>query len=263
MTVETDDIAAKLTAYYENRYRDQLRLPDWKERVALRLKEEEVFGEVVIRKLERWLNYDFADKRVLVVGTGTGAESIVLGQRGADVYGLEPNHDALTILKLKSAVRGIDADHFVSAMAEDIPFPDEYFDFIYCFTVLEHVQDVARSIDEMIRVCRTKGYVFLSMPDYRFPYEGHYKLRMIPLAPKFVQRIFFMLRGRYTKFFEGIQFLTEPALNRILWNRDVLTIRFYEPSLLQWKNKGFFSWFTRVFVIPKNQYIVLVKGFGS
>jgi 2-polyprenyl-3-methyl-5-hydroxy-6-metoxy-1,4-benzoquinol methylase len=43
---------------------------------------------------------------VLVVGTGTGAEFATLGNRGASVYGIDVNREAVSIVRLKGRARG-------------------------------------------------------------------------------------------------------------------------------------------------------------
>jgi hypothetical protein len=52
--------------------------------------------------------------------------------------------------------------------------------------------------------------------------------------------------------------LTVPRLDRILWDKDVITIRVFEPHLLIW-NRGFYRLFSKIFAINKNQNIILKK----
>ncbi len=255
------EIREKLAAYYTAYYRDALGLPDWPQRIANRMQEELTFAEPAVRKIESWLDYSFREKQVLVVGTGTGAEVVVLGQRGAFVRGIEPNSQALEVAQLKARRFGMDDQVLQQAVAERIPFPNEVFDFIYCHTVLEHVQDVGRSIDEMIRVTKPGGTIYLQTPDYRFPYEGHYKMTLIPFAPRWIQRIYLHVRGRPTRFINSVTFLTTPMLDRLLWIRPVTAIRVFEPQVLLFRRFGqrFFAWFGGTFAIPSQQNIFLRK----
>lgn len=260
-STDQKQLEAATRAYYTHYYRDQLRLPDWTSRIASRLNEEQVFGEPVIRKIEYWLNYNFQGKRVLVVGAGTGAESVTLARRGAEVFGIEPNRQALKILHQKTRLNDLNPQRFVAAVAESIPFPDNFFDFVLCYTVLEHVRDVEYSLDEMIRVCKPEAYVFIQTPDYRFPIEGHYKIPLIPFAPKWIQAIYLRLCGRPTRFLKSVNFLTAPKLDRLLWRRNVITMRVFEPHLLWWYHNGNWlsAWFCRKFAVHKNQNIFLKK----
>lgn len=259
---ELERLKADIQLYYTRYYRDQLGLPDWVTRIRVRLNEEQIFGEPLIRKIEDWLHYNFQGRQVLVVGAGTGAESITLYQRGAEVYGIEPNREALDILHRKARLYSLNPQRFVAAVAEFLPFADNSFDFVLCYTVLEHVQNIESSLDEMIRVCKPGAYVFIQTPDYRFPLEGHYKIPLIPFAPKWIQAIYLRFWGRPTRFLKSINFLTAPQLDRLLWQRNVLTIRIFEPQLLSWNQKGNWlsAWFSKVFAVPKNQNILLRKN---
>ena len=254
-----------LTRYYTNYYHHQLRIRDWEVRVARRLDEEANYAEPIVQKIERWLNYDFKGKRVLVVGAGSGAEAMVLSSRGAEIMGIEPNRKGLDILKLKAQIRGLNPDAFQEGVAEALPYDDGYFDFVFCFTVLEHVQNVEMSLDEMIRVCKEAGTVFIEMPNYKFPYEGHYKMMLIPFGPKWIQSWYLKFRKRPTTFLKTINFLSSPQLDRILWKRDVVTMRIFEPNLLWWSHQRELRvriryWFTNIFAVNKDQFIFLRKG---
>jgi hypothetical protein len=52
----------------------------------------------------------------------------------------------------------------------------------------------------MIRVCRPNGLVFLSLPEYRFPSEPHYKIWMIPFAPRWLQAVYLEALGRHNAY---------------------------------------------------------------
>lgn len=256
----TEPVRQSLVDYYKQYYWAELKLKDWEQRIGTRLSEERIFARRIIDRFERWFNWNPENKRVLVVGAGTGAEVFEFIRRKADVWAVEPNANGLAVMRQKAALKGYDcAQHFTKGTAENLPFEADHFDLVYCYTVLEHVADITKSIDEMLRVCKRGSFVFIETPNYRFPWEGHYKLALIPFAPKWLQRLFLKLRGRYTPFFESINFVTERQINRILWARDVVTTRISEPLLYQWSRSGWQYWFTRLFGIQRNQYIVVQK----
>ncbi len=255
-----ESVRQGLIDYYKNYYWSELKLADYEQRIGTRLNEEKVFAARIIDRFERWFSWSPKGKRILVVGAGTGAEVFEFIRRQADVWALEPNADALAVMELKARIREYPAaERFVAGAAESIPLPSDSFDLVYCFTVLEHVSDVTQSIDEMLRVCKPDGFVFIETPNYVFPWEGHYKIMLVPFAPKWMQRIYLRLRGRYTPFFESINFVTERQINKILWARDVVTTRVSEPLLHQWVGMGWWYWFARIFGVQKNQYIVVQK----
>ncbi len=62
---------------------------------------------------------------------------------------------------------------FIVAAAEQLPFDDETFDGVFLNEVLEHVDDEARTLNEIRRVLRPGGSLVLMSPSRIFPFEGH------------------------------------------------------------------------------------------
>jgi SAM-dependent methyltransferase len=250
-----------MRAYYADYYQTQLGLRDWQARVEWRLNEEQNLAEPNVARIEKWMDLNFAEKQVLVVGAGTGAEAVVLHQRGAQVYGIDPSETAQAILNEKAAVYAIPPERFLNATGEKIPFPDRQFDFVYCHTVLEHVQDVEQSIKEMVRVCKVGGLVYIQTPDYRFPYEGHYKSDRPGFSSKWFTRLLYWLQRKPVKFLSSVNFVNAPELDKIFFGLDVLTIRLSPPWLIEWdpvKHSRFFG-FTEKTGIGKDQFIFLKR----
>lgn len=99
-------------------------------------------------------------RRVLAVGCGQGHEASFLHRRlGAEVTGIEP--------QLPEAVRALSRDglHFVDASVLDMPFDDAGFDAVFYHHVIEHVGDAAGSLDEIARVLRPGGYLYVGTPN--------------------------------------------------------------------------------------------------
>ena len=46
---------------------------------------------------------------------------------------------------------------------ENIPFPDEYFDVVFCSNVLDHVSDPQKTIDNIFRVLKKNGFFILTV----------------------------------------------------------------------------------------------------
>lgn len=222
-------IDALIREYYEEYYKTQLGLPDWKSRVDLRLNEEQLYCMRFIDYIEVWLDYKFEGKKVLVVGCGTGGELVNFNSKGADVYGLEPNHDAYRISLLKAKLKGIPKNNIVRGYSEKLPYADNHFDFVYCYTVLEHVSDVRRSIEEMVRVAKPRGRIFVETPDYRQFYEGHYKLPLPMFLPKWFNKVLLKLLGRPTQLFDSLQFVNSRKLTNIFMEYPVTAFKVIRP----------------------------------
>jgi len=234
-------IDALIREYYEGYYKTQLGLPDWKSRVDLRLKEEEFYCRRFIDYIEVWLSYNFDGKKVLVVGCGTGGELVNFNKKGADVYGLEPDYKAYQISLLKAKLQGIPENNIVKGYSEKLPYADNNFDFVYCFTVLEHVSDVRRSIEEMVRVTKPLGRIFIETPDYRQFYEGHYKLPLPMFLPKWFNKVFLKLLGRPTQLFDSLQFVNSRKLTNIFMEYPVTAFMVIRP----WATGG--KWSINIF----------------
>lgn len=46
----------------------------------------------------------------------------------------------------------------------DMPFPDEHFDIVVCNAVLEHIPRPERAVNELRRVLRSGGYIWVDLP---------------------------------------------------------------------------------------------------
>ncbi len=99
---------------------------------------------------------------ILEVGCGGGLICEGLARRGAITVGVDPSSmalaDARTHIQRSSLGQNVHFDH---AYAESLPYGDGSFSVIVCLDVLEHVQDVAATIQEIARVLAPGGiFVF-------------------------------------------------------------------------------------------------------
>ena len=93
-------------------------------------------------------------KRVLEVGCGTGLVQERVAGFTDDAYGIDLSHGMLR----QTRRRGLRA---AQATATALPFPDGFFDTVYSFKVLAHVQDIDLALREMARVTRPGGHLML------------------------------------------------------------------------------------------------------
>jgi S-adenosylmethionine-dependent methyltransferase len=94
-----------------------------------------------------WLDSirSLADTTVLEIGAGTGASTVALAEQGADVVGIDPHREALTVAEQRLSMHGL------SAVLEPLTFEEwikvrvgQSFDWVIFFASLEHMPVVAR-----------------------------------------------------------------------------------------------------------------------
>lgn len=218
-----------LTEYYTDLYKNQLGLKDYRRRVTQRLNEESKTSYYSatreINLIKNLISYSFKNKSVLVVGAGTGMELFQLKNLGARVYGIEPEQRAIEILNLKASKYNLEQKRIKKGVAEKLPYKDGQFDFIYCWQVLEHVQNLEKSITEMIRVTKKNGWLFFGCPDYRQIVEPHYKMYLPLFLPKTLIKLILFFSGKKIEFFNSLQFVTAKKIRRILTRNEVTTVK--------------------------------------
>lgn len=98
--------------------------------------------------------------KVLDFGCGTGNYTDKIKKiTKADVYGVEPS-DGMRI----KAINKNDKIIYKKGDHENIPFPDNFFDFIYMTDVIHHVPDIDKMFNEFNRILKKEGKVCIETP---------------------------------------------------------------------------------------------------
>ncbi len=103
---------------------------------------------------------------VLDIGSGSGFPMLELAERmgkACRVYGLDPSEDAIRMITVKKELRGIVLAKIVKGIAEEIPFPDEYFGLIVSNNGLNNVTDQPAALAECYRVADEDAQMVLTM----------------------------------------------------------------------------------------------------
>jgi SAM-dependent methyltransferase len=203
---DADSLADRLRQYYTRYYRDVLGIPDWRALVRLR-EAEEMQERPRLERLRHLAGGDPLTGLVLNVGCGTGGFNVAAAEAGVRIVGVDADEDAIAI----AAARG---GRHVRAASEALPFRDGAFSLVYCFSVIEHVASVERTIAEMVRVTGRGGVVYVHTPNAWSLYEGHYKVFWIPWLPTVIGRVYLALRGRPTAYLGTLRRLTVRRLER-------------------------------------------------
>jgi SAM-dependent methyltransferase len=107
-----------------------------------------------------------AGRSVLDVGGGPGYFADAFRGAGAAYFGLDPDVGELS-------ARGAPTPGMLRASGTALPVRTGAVDVCYSSNVLEHVAAPNRMLDEMVRVTRPGGLVFVSFTPWWSPWGGH------------------------------------------------------------------------------------------
>jgi len=127
-----------------------------------------------VKEVDRRLSHPLVRESSLVcdVGGAQGVDSFAFAEKGAFVINLDINGHALKLSNKNAHELELDSNlNFIKASATALPFRDEAFDLITCFSVLDHLpnkRSAYRAIIEFSRVVKRQGHVAITVPNYLF-----------------------------------------------------------------------------------------------
>lgn len=121
-------------------------------------------AEDAIRQVSNYT--EIAGRTVIDIGGGAGHFTAAFRARGADCYLIEPDWSELLS-------RGERPPGAIVADGYWLPVADRSVDICFSSNVLEHVSDPVSFIDEMVRVTRPGGVIYLSFTNWYSPWGGH------------------------------------------------------------------------------------------
>ncbi|HVV60640.1 MAG TPA: class I SAM-dependent methyltransferase [Pseudolabrys sp.] len=102
----------------------------------------------------------FKGKKCLDAGCGSGRYGVAMALHGAaEVIGCDISDNGLATARERAA--SVPNLSFRKGSVLDLPFADASFDFVCCAGVLHHTPSIARGLDELTRVLRPGGKLFL------------------------------------------------------------------------------------------------------
>jgi ubiquinone/menaquinone biosynthesis C-methylase UbiE len=107
---------------------------------------------------------DVAGKRIVDFGCGSGANSVLLANRGAHVWGIDISEDLLRLAQRRLSVSGREGGAtFIAGSAHDMPFPDSSIDVVFGIAILHHL-DLDLVSREVRRVLKPGGRAIFQEP---------------------------------------------------------------------------------------------------
>lgn len=172
----------------------------------------------LLEPFQRLVLLDFHEKQVLDIGCGTGGLGTLLGNQ-CELYVGGNYHFHVLQVAHPGPHRG-----YVQCTGTELPFPDQVFDYIFAFDVIEHLVGgrpwQINFLKELRRTLRPLGMIFLSTPNFWYPYEGHTHLYFPHYLPSPWRDRYISWRNpgflREHKSFSAIQLLTPGGLRDCL-----------------------------------------------
>ena len=116
----------------------------------------------------KWDKEDFYKKNILEVGSGAGRFSrVVLEHTKGVLYSVDYS-DAVTANFKNNGHIAPDRFHLFQASIYEMPFPDNSFDKVFCFGVLQHTPDFDAAIKALIDKAKPGGEIVVDF----YPIKG-------------------------------------------------------------------------------------------
>jgi ubiquinone/menaquinone biosynthesis C-methylase UbiE len=143
-------------------------------------------------------------ERVLDIATGPGYIAEAFANKSREVLGMDLTEAMLDIARARTEEHGVKNISFRVGDAQNLPFDEGEFDVVVCRLALHHVQQPAKVVNAMARVCRRDGMVLVediygSEHSARAAYQDSWEILRDPshvrALPSSELCIFFAMRG--------------------------------------------------------------------
>jgi 2-polyprenyl-3-methyl-5-hydroxy-6-metoxy-1,4-benzoquinol methylase len=128
-------------------------------------------------KFGKIFDYDrYRGKKVLEIGCGMGCMAMNWAKNGAEVTAVDLNPVAVSQTRKRFELHGLTGE-IREADAENLPFEDGTFDFVYSWGVLHHTPGTPQTISELYRVLKPggrTGVMLYNRNSFLFRYQAAY-----------------------------------------------------------------------------------------
>jgi ubiquinone/menaquinone biosynthesis C-methylase UbiE len=112
--------------------------------------------------LESIEQFDIEGKAVLEVGFGMGTDHLAMARRGGIMHGIDLTPRNLEITSMRFAAYGFESA-LTTDDAENLPYANDSFDFVYSFGVVHHTPSTEKSVSEIHRVLKPGGKCWITV----------------------------------------------------------------------------------------------------
>lgn len=136
----------------------------------------------------------------LDIGCGYGPLLSILQKRGIRVYGTETDKDKLKIARQKLHNKNL-ALRYVTD--EILPFKDNFFDIVFLFDVIEHVNNPKLMMSEVKRILKKGGVLYVEFTPF-YSLVGHHLYDYTPFPIHYYKKESEIKKIIYSKKVKGI-----------------------------------------------------------
>jgi SAM-dependent methyltransferase len=165
--------------------------PEWK-----------ILREVRESHWEEFFNVTEGEK-ILDAGCGHGEYTIYALREKAKVWAFDYSGEMVKGTQALLDIFSLKPEKLTINLVLDIPYPDEFFDQVFCLAVIDHLDPESRkkAMSEVTRVLKKGGRMYINVPN-RFAFHG---------------RIFFYIMAKLRRYPAGkIKYFTPAEVNKIL-----------------------------------------------
>ena len=172
------------------------------------------------------------DKKIIDVGCGSGGVSIAFAKAGALVSGIDIEKDLYEIAKAQAKSLDVPVDFFLYDGSK-LPFSDSYFDYAVSVSVLEHTDNPVLYLEEIFRVLKPGGFLYLGFPNKLAFRETHTQLLFLTYLPAFLQSFYIRLFHRSPLIDNNLHFYGYFDLKKIITKVNKKTRDKYYCKLIE------------------------------
>lgn len=164
----------------------------------------------IVAILEEERGSDLKECIILDIGTGNGEIANYLAKIAKQVISID--------ITLNTTVKG---QYNYLICNENLPFTADSIDIVISNHVIEHVENNALHLQEISRVIKQTGIVYLATPNRLWPWEVHYRLPLLHYLP---HKIFIQLLKLFKLYHEDIKLLSWKHLRKLTLENYSLSI---------------------------------------
>ena len=222
---------------------------------------------ISVRRLDIIKKYKPESKNILDMAAGCGTFYFHGLINGFNMHGIEPENWKLELINMKIKENNYPEKwgfNIKKSFGEKLPYEDNYFDFISSYQTLEHVNNIKKCLNEMIRTAKKNSCIHIQCPDYNSTFEGHYKIPWFLFFSKFPNLTKFYLRllKRPTLGLNTFNYITLKKVIKILKKNHNNKIIIIDLNKQKFINKYKIKYFYKLYRLIKNMKIIFRKEFS-